>query len=525
MTEETEELLQRTIRSYSLDLSDQDDAFDRVTGLAIDLFDVPIALVTVLGSERQFFRGSCGVDVDGTPREAAFCNFTVGQDEVFVIEDARADPRFCANPLVTGPPFIRFYAGAPITLKNGVAIGSLCLIDREPRAIDEADKRRLQRLARSVADLMELRVGSLLATQREEALRRQGELLRTLVETVDLGVALFDEDLRLVLSNDKFFAYHGLDRGLGKVGTPAEDLLRQSIRNGIFGADATVAMLPDMIAAIKSEPSHRLLLKTVDGRFLESVLLRIEHQGGWVIMGRDCTAERVAIRAKDEFVATVSHELRTPLTAIRGALALLGRSLATPLEERGEQMLGMASKNAERLSLLIDDILDFERFDNGTVEFVMLPIDLREIVRDGLEQNQPLAAASGVGLRYQPSPAPLLVRGDPGRLLQVLTNFLSNAIKFSPDGGTVEIRTEQQSNKVSLSVLDQGPGVPPEFLNRLFTRFAQSGMQSRRGHGGTGLGLAISRAIIERHGGTIDYQPNADGGSCFAFTLPDERLQ
>lgn len=524
MSADAEELLQHSIRAYSLDQGDQDEAFDRITELAIDLFDVPIALVTVLGTERQMFRGSCGIDVDGTPREAAFCNFTVGQDDVFVVEDARADPRFSANPLVTGAPFIRFYAGAPIRLKDGVAIGSLCLIDREPRAIDEADKRRLERMARSVADLMELRVGSLLANQREEALLRQTELLRTLVETVDLGVALFDEDLRLALANDKFFAFHGLDRRLGKVGTPAEDLLRESIRNGIFGANATAAILPDMIAAIKSEPSHRLLLKTADGRFLESVLLKIEHQGGWVIMGRDCTAERSATMAKDEFVATVSHELRTPLTAIRGALALLGRSLAAPLDERGAQMLGMASKNAERLSLLIDDILDFERFENGTVEFVMLPIDLREIVRDGLEQNQPLAAASNVRLRHQPSPAPLLVRGDPGRLLQVFANLLSNAIKFSPDGGTVDIRTEQLATEVRLSVLDQGPGIPPDFLNRLFTRFAQSGAQSRRGHSGTGLGLAISRAIVERHGGSIDYQPNADGGSCFAFTLPDERL-
>lgn len=148
---------QRIISEYRLARLSAEPAFDAVTELAADLFDVPISAVTVLGAEQQMLPGVYGLETRSTARAYAFCNVTVERDDLLIVEDALTDPLFRDNPLVAGAPFIRFYAGAPIRL-NGVAIGSLCVIDREPRQLSERDRRRLKLIARTVVDLMELRL-------------------------------------------------------------------------------------------------------------------------------------------------------------------------------------------------------------------------------------------------------------------------------------------------------------------------------------------------------------------------------
>ncbi|UYW25092.1 GAF domain-containing protein [Methylorubrum extorquens] len=134
-----------------------DPAFDRITQLAQTLFDVPIALISLLDEDRQWFKAKCGLHVSGTPREQAFCNYTILHDSVFVVPDARAHADFALNPLVTGEPFIRFYAGAPLIVAPGTRIGSLCLIDRKLRAFNEEDSRLLARLAQVITDEIWLR--------------------------------------------------------------------------------------------------------------------------------------------------------------------------------------------------------------------------------------------------------------------------------------------------------------------------------------------------------------------------------
>ena len=127
-------------------------AFDRITQLAQSLFDVPIALISLLDEDRQWFKAKCGLNVPGTPREQAFCNYTILHDSVFVVPDAKADRAFSTNPLVTGAPFIRFYAGAPLTVAPETRLGSLCIIDRKPRTFSDEEARLLARLARIITD-------------------------------------------------------------------------------------------------------------------------------------------------------------------------------------------------------------------------------------------------------------------------------------------------------------------------------------------------------------------------------------
>lgn len=507
---------QAVIQAYRLDQGGSDPAVDRITALAADLFQVPIALVTVLRSERQLFCGATGLE-GGTDRQSALCNLTVAQGELLVVEDAAADPRFRDNALVTGGPGIRFYAGAPIFLAQGVAIGSLCLIDREPRTLGRLGRKRLEHLARAVTDILELRLGTLLAAEREREIARQSALLQTTIDAVGQGIAYFDADLRLTVWNDKFFEYHDLPRSLAKAGTDADVLLTQSVRVGVFNNDRSDAMLAQVLAGVRQTDRSHMILETASGRVIDTLRLKLS-EGGSVVMARDVTTERASQRAKDQFVSTVSHELRTPITSIRGALALLDRAAGGGLNPRGRQMLDMAQANSARLSTLIDDILDVERLENSTISFVMVALDLRKVVRGAVSQTSPALEIKEVRLDVIDGPESLFIHGDPGRLTQVLANLLSNAGKFAPTGSALTVEVKRERGHARVSVADRGPGVPPDFVPRLFQRFTQAD-QSGAASSGTGLGLAISKAIVERHGGQMGYTPH-DPGACFWFSLP-----
>jgi signal transduction histidine kinase len=222
---------------------------------------------------------------------------------------------------------------------------------------------------------------------------------------------------------------------------------------------------------------------------------------------------------KDEFVSTVSHELRTPLTSIRGALAILSKFQSSQLDARGQQMLDMAGKNAERLTTLINDILDVEKAGLGTLFMNAEPVDLRDVLRDATDQTASFAAAHEIELKLDLIDAPLSVTGDAGRLHQAVVNLISNACKYSPRDGLVRICGRIENADALILVEDAGPGIPIEFRPHIFGRFAQAGADHQQGRAGSGLGLAITKAIIEQHGGTIGFDTELGSGSCFWIRL------
>ena len=242
------------------------------------------------------------------------------------------------------------------------------------------------------------------------------------------------------------------------------------------------------------------------------------------------TELRRAEKLKNEFVAVVSHELRTPLTALRGSLGLLQSGVAGELPAPAHEMVALALKNAERLNLLIDDLLDFEKIESGQMGFEMKSFELKTLLSAAAEINRPYATALGAHLHLEPLPEDLgeaRARGDFNRLMQVLANLLSNAAKYTAFGGGVWLSarraaaTAQAVERVRIEVRDEGMGVPEEFVGRLFERFAQADGSTTRRQGGTGLGLAVSRAIIKKHGNRIGYQPPGSGqtGATFFFDL------
>lgn len=238
-----------------------------------------------------------------------------------------------------------------------------------------------------------------------------------------------------------------------------------------------------------------------------------------VAVVRDISERRRIEQLKDEFVSTVSHELRTPLTSIAGSLGLLAGGAAGALPEKAARLIQIAQANSQRLVRLINDILDIEKIESGKLRLEMTSLDLRDIASRAIDGVRGYAEELGVELTLAEGEA-APVRGDADRLIQVVTNLLSNASKFSPRGGEVRITVDPETRVARLSVADQGPGIPDAFRSRIFSKFAQADGSDTRAKGGTGLGLAIAREIAERHGGRLWFESAEGEGATFYLDLP-----
>ncbi len=227
-----------------------------------------------------------------------------------------------------------------------------------------------------------------------------------------------------------------------------------------------------------------------------------------------------ANRCKDEFLAVLSHELRTPLHAILGWAALLERGGLDAASRR--RAVATIARNGHLQAKLIDDILDISRMTSGRLELQLEDLDAGGLVAAVVETMRPDAEQRGVTLSVQAEPAVGGVRGDGQRLLQVIGNVVGNAVRFARSpGGQVELRMRGAGERVEIAVLDDGPGIPADFLPHLFDRFRQADSSTSRRHGGLGLGLAIARQLLDLHGGTIQAGNRTDGsGAIFTIGLP-----
>ena len=233
---------------------------------------------------------------------------------------------------------------------------------------------------------------------------------------------------------------------------------------------------------------------------------------------RDITERKKLDRMKNEFISTVSHELRTPLTSIRGALGLIAGGAVGAIPEQAMAMIDIACNNSDRLVRLINDILDVEKIESGKMTFRIEAVDLVALLEQAIEANHAYAEQHQVDFALVERLPDVRVDADADRLTQVVTNLLSNAAKFSPAGGQIDVAVHRVKGYVRVSITDHGPGIPEEFQSRIFQKFAQADASDTRQKGGTGLGLSISKAIIERLGGSIGFTTGA-AGTTFYFNL------
>lgn len=241
---------------------------------------------------------------------------------------------------------------------------------------------------------------------------------------------------------------------------------------------------------------------------------------GYLGIAQDITERKRIDQMKSEFVSTVSHELRTPLTAIAGALGLIAGGALGEMPDMAKQMIAIAHKNSQRLTFLINDLLDMEKLVAGKMQFDMKQQPLKPLIEQSLDGNRTYGTAHRVALALTSECPDVDVTVDSQRLLQVMSNLLSNAIKYSPEDGTVDISAHIQDIYVRVTVSDHGHGIPAEFLDRIFGKFSQADSSDTRQKGGTGLGLFITRELVERMGGKIGFNSIENQGASFYFDLP-----
>ena len=245
-----------------------------------------------------------------------------------------------------------------------------------------------------------------------------------------------------------------------------------------------------------------------------------DQAGRFLFMLTDKSRQIEDDRRQSDFISMVSHELRSPLTSIKGSMGLLLSKATGELPSKAVALLEIAHRNADRLVLIINDILDLEKITSGRMEYDVMPTDLSALVRESSLANEMLVRRYGVELVQVGTDRANLFETDPNRILQVLNNFISNACKFSPAGGTVRIAVQDNTDHLRVSVSDEGNGIPASDQHKIFQRFADLKNSDRSTKGGTGLGLSICKAIVEDLGGTIGFTTKEGSGSTFYFVLP-----
>lgn len=346
--------------------------------------------------------------------------------------------------------------------------------------------------------------------------QQQGALLNTVLDTVHVGVLAVDAGGHDVLMNRKQRANHELARPRD-IADPHESQLllfgpdrktpvpeeERPVRRAVLGETFT-----DYLVWLGSGSGQRAVVTTAramrddDGVF-----------AGSVIAFSDVTDLVNALTAKDDFVSSVSHEFRTPLTSILGYVEIL---LGDEPDEKQRKMLEIIRRNSERLLTLVSDLLSSR---NGQLIVTPAAVDVAELVRSCVSSAIPRAAASGVVLKAQ-APELLEAHVDGARISQVLDNLVSNAIKYSPDGGSVLVSLGQEDGHLACRITDTGMGMSPEDASEVFAKFFRSSTVRRTAIPGVGLGLPISKAIIEAHGGTIGVDSTLGEGTTFTFRVP-----
>ncbi len=361
---------------------------------------------------------------------------------------------------------------------------------------------------------------------RESALREQNQTLASVnhrfeavLNAANDGIAMLDTDGCFVLVNRRFGEL---------LGTRAPLLLHHTLEEA---RPLLIDKLSHRLAALaptetRAVAEEIIALEEPDRRFLQFYTAPVAGVDGSEVIGRiialrDITRERELDKMKTDFISVVSHELRTPLTSIKGYTDLLLSGAAGENTELQSEFLGIIQLSTTRLSNLINDILDISRIESGTLKIKHEPIDYRHLVADALRLMKAAADARDISMDAALPETIPLVRGDADKVTQVLTNLVSNAVKYTPEGGWVKVSLEVTGDtSVTTCVADSGIGVAPEDQPKLFQRFFRADNSSTREAGGTGLGLVIAKTLIELMGGTIWLESEPGRGSKFYFTLP-----
>ena len=543
---ENEDLRLVSLRRLNLLDTDNEIFFDDTVQDIVDALNVPIAIVSLVDDTRQWFKACIGLGVKETSREIAFCAHTIMTSNPLVINNALQHPLFSQNPLVTGPPHIRGYAGAPIIIEDGSAVGSVCAIDTNPHDWSPKDIGFLQRAARKVALFAEARLEHQLRQQRfdlEEAVQSLRHKEMSILSVMREGVCIVDQnglitqanqaarDILCLTENDKSGQlikdenwapyYENGDR------VPVEELpamqafskgavtdfvFRVNTRKGDqIWIDANACLIPD--SGSDGDEGAQAVVTFVD------ITRRKAREQSLKVALKDAEAASIA---KSAFVDAMSHEVRTPLNWIIGIVQNLLDESDADSETRGR--LELLLRSGLHLKDLVDHALDLGQLDRQQLTLNSSRFHLASVLDDIAQCLQMSGLRSG--LQFHPEideSCRMDVMGDSTRLRQIIGNLLGNAFKFTREGSVrfnAKIAPADDGSLEFIAVVeDTGPGVAKEFEDQLFNRFTRAEQDEVVSAPGAGLGLHLARLLAKAMGGDIQYRANSPKGAIFTVNV------
>ncbi|QJD97230.1 PAS domain S-box protein [Mucilaginibacter robiniae] len=508
-------------------------AFDKVVELAAELFQVPVALISLVDAEQVFYKATVGMgDVRCGSRGHCVCALAIVNSECTIIENALQDPLFDHNPLVHGSFGLRFYAGAPLITHDGYFIGTICVIDTQPRLFNPQEEKVLKRMAAVVMEQIELRLTNL--REAEKQARANNELaesykklaaseqrFQNILDTMAEGVGIIDLDGCLTYSNAMAQRILGLSQSeinkrtyydakwqnvrLDGTPLPKEDHPMSIMLN-------TGMAVYDYEIGVKPQEGEVFYLSINAAPIIDQNTGKIT---GGIATFMDVTNRRRVMQQKDEFISVASHELKTPVTSLTASMQLMERMIDNPKPAVISKLINQANKSLKKLNSLIKDLLNSTRISEGQLHLRKVEFTIADMITDCCHHIR-TAGKHEIVLQGDLN---LKIYADEQQIDQVVVNLVNNAVKYAPDSKEICITVGREKNRVKVSVADKGPGIDPDTIPHLFDRYYRadySGIQ----FSGLGLGLYICAEIIRKHGGEIGVDSQLSEGSTFWFTLP-----